>query len=127
MLRRLDVLLERVEARVVDQLQPALRLVVRPFEELAVLVERDRHLRHQQRAGEAVLDLQADVVADARLVQRLEIGGVGRDHHIGDAAQMLARPFARLVLPVAGQAILLGGIGSGLTMARRASVLYQRR
>jgi hypothetical protein len=37
-----------------DQLETAFDLVVGDLEELAVLVERDRDLRDQQRTGEAV-------------------------------------------------------------------------
>ena len=73
-LHRFDVLFERVEHRVVDEREPALGFVVRPADELAILLDRDRHFRYEQRAPEAVLDLLADVVAYAFFVEALQIG-----------------------------------------------------
>ena len=65
--RGLDVLVEGVEAGVMNQVEAPAGLVGGPGGELDVLLQGGRGLRHEERAPKAVLDLEADVVADRRL------------------------------------------------------------
>jgi len=80
---------------VVDERQFAGGFIVRPSDELAILVERDRRLGDEQRPPETHLDFLADVVTDTLLVQSFEIECVRGNDDVAQAAHVVARPCPR--------------------------------
>jgi hypothetical protein len=93
-------ILHRVKAAVKQEVMLALGLVDGDFHELDIFVVGGGRLGNEQRAPEAELDVAADVVTDAGLVETLQIRAVARDDHITEPMPALPCPFLGLILAV---------------------------
>ena len=84
-----------------DHRQFAAGFIMRPFDELPVFINRDRHFGGEQRAPVTVFDAQADIVPDALLVEALEVLRIGGNNDVRHALHVFARPRAGFVFLIA--------------------------
>src|SRR5690242_19051852 len=103
-----------------DDVQFSRRLLARHGDEARVFLDRDDHLGHGQRAGEAELDHLADVMADRRLVQALEVLREGRNDHVRAALHVLAGPGASL-----GFGVLRHDVSPSVAATPRRHTMWQ--
>ncbi len=100
LMRETHDVLDRVEAAMEQETMFALRLVYGDFHELDVFGVEGRGFRYQERAPKTELDIAPQVMADARLIQTLQIRAVARNDDVAEPMPRLPRPFLCLALLV---------------------------